>query len=154
MTRYLGIDHGSRRIGLAVGDSRTTIASPLATIKARGRADDDVRAIRESISNYDIDAFVVGLPLNMDGTEGPQAKLTRRFGKELARATELPVHYWDERLTTNAARELMILGELTRKQRKNRVDRVAAQVMLQSFLDARAAGRTDHNRETDRRNGE
>ncbi len=154
MIRYLGIDHGSKRIGLAVGDSSTAIASPLATIAARGRAADDVRTIVESISDYDIDTFVVGLPLNMDGTEGPQAKLTRRFGDELGRETGIPVQYWDERLSTNTARELMIPAELTRKKRKNRLDRVAAQVILQSFLDAPAAGRTVHNPKSDKRNSD
>lgn len=154
MTCFLGIDHGAKRIGLAVGDSRTAIASPLATIKARGRADDDVRGIVQNTRNYDIDAFVVGLPLNMDGTEGQQARLTRRFGNELARATGIPVHYWDERLSTNTARELIRPAELARKKRKDCLDSVAAQVILQSFLDTRAAGRTDHNPETDEQNAE
>ncbi len=85
-------------------------------------------------------ALVVGLPLNMDGSEGDQAKLTRRFGDKLAQVSGLAVHYWDERLSSVTARRLMIPAELSRKKRKARLDRVAAQVILQSFLDTGDSG--------------
>ena len=88
-------------------------------------------------AEYEVEAFVVGLPLNMDDTEGKQAKIARRFGDELARATGKPVRFWDERLSSVAARELLEGAKLTRKKRKARIDRVAAQVILQSFLDVR-----------------
>ncbi|MFH1108246.1 MAG: Holliday junction resolvase RuvX [Planctomycetota bacterium] len=139
MPRFLGIDHGTRRIGLAVSDPDATLASPLATIAASGRLSDQVAAVLSCAKEYDIGAFVVGLPLNMDDTEGDQAKTVRRFGAELGRASGKPVHYWDERLSSHAAEELLRPAELTRKKRKARLDRVAAQVILQGFLDARTS---------------
>ena len=139
MPRFLGIDHGSKRIGLAVSDPGATIASPLSTVAASGNLPDDIAAVLSRAKEYEIDAFVVGLPLNMDDTEGGQAKTVRRFGAELGRISGKPVHYWDERLSSRAAEELLRPAELTRKKRKARLDRVAAQVMLQGFLDARAS---------------
>jgi len=137
MPRFLGIDHGKKRIGLAVSDPDATLASPLTTVAASGRLSDQVAAVLSCAKEYDIDAFVVGLPLNMDDTEGDQAKTVRRFGAELGRVSGKPVHYWDERLSSHAAEELLRPAELTRKKRKARLDRVAAQVILQGFLDAR-----------------
>jgi len=138
MPRFLGIDHGTRRIGLAVSDPGATLASPLATIAASGNLSDEIAAVLSGAKDYEIDAFVVGLPLNMDDTEGDQAKTVRRFGTELGRVSGKPVHYWDERLSSHAAEELLRPAELTRKKRKARLDRVAAQVILQGFLDARS----------------
>jgi putative Holliday junction resolvase len=137
MACFLCIDYGTRRIGLAVGDRGETIASPLTTLEAHGRVLDDVDAVLACAEEYDVDAFVVGLPLNMDGTEGKQAKIARRFGDELARVSGKPVHFWDERLSSFTAQELLEPADLTRKKRKARMDRIAAQVILQSFLDAR-----------------
>ena len=139
MPRFLGIDHGSKRIGLAVSDAGATLASPLATIHASGNLSDEIAAVLSCAKEYEIDACVVGLPLNMDDTEGDQAKTVRRFGAELGRISGKPVHYWDERLSSRAAEELLRPAELTRKKRKARLDRVAAQVMLQGFLDAHAS---------------
>ena len=103
MPRFLGIDHGTKRIGLAVSDPGATLALPLTTIAASGELSDDVSAILACAKEYDIDAFVVGLPLNMDDTEGNQAKTVRRFGEELERNSGKPVYYWDERLSSHAA---------------------------------------------------
>ena len=138
MPHIVGIDYGTKRIGLAVGDTDAGIASPLGTIEVHGDITDQVRAVLSSSQDYDVGVFVVGLPLNMDGTEGEQAKLTRRFGDALAHTSGRPVHYWDERLSSHAARGLLQPAELTRKKRKAVEDSVAAQVILQSFLDARA----------------
>jgi len=135
MPRYLGIDHGLKRIGLAVSDAGGTLASPLATIDVSGMVTDQIAIVIERSRECDVDAFVVGLPLNMDGSEGRQAKFARQFGDEIGRITGKPVHYWDERLSTFAAQELLRPADLTRKKRKARMDRVAAQVILQSFLD-------------------
>ncbi len=135
MTRYLGIDYGTKRIGLAVSDLETKIASPLTTIDAAGSVSHQVGAVAEVAHDYTVAAFVVGLPLNMDGSEGKQAKTTRAFGEALARTTDLPVHYYDERLSSVAAEELLAPAELTRRKRKGRLDPVAAQVILQGFLD-------------------
>ncbi|MHC4695115.1 MAG: Holliday junction resolvase RuvX [Planctomycetota bacterium] len=138
MTRYLGIDYGTKRIGLAVSDAETDIASPLTAIDARGSVAAQAKAVAEIATDYVADAFVVGLPLNMDDTEGRQAELTRAFGDELAYLTDLPVHYHDERLSSLWADELLAPAELTRKKKKRHLDPVAAQVMLQDFLDKRA----------------
>jgi putative Holliday junction resolvase len=140
MSCYLGIDYGTKRIGLSLSNPEETIASPLTTLGASGRVADDVQAVLRVAREYEIEGLVVGLPLNMDGTEGKQAKITRRFGDELAKAMDEPVHFWDERLSSFAAKELLEPAELTRKKRKARLDRVAAQVILQSFLDAKARG--------------
>lgn len=135
MSCYLGIDYGGKRIGLAVSDAGGQIASPFKTVPATGRLALDADAVISSGSDYDVAAFVIGLPLNMDGTEGPQAQVTRKFGTVLAERSGLPVLYWDERLSTVAADELMSHTHLTRKKKKARRDPVAATVILQEFLD-------------------
>lgn len=137
MIRMLGIDYGAKYIGFAVGDTDAGIASPVETIEAGSAISDQVRAVLTVTGEYDVDAFVVGLPLNMDGTEGEQAKITRAFGDALAQTSGKPVHYWDERLSSHSAQELLAPAELTRKKRKSVEDSVAAQVILQGFLDAR-----------------
>lgn len=139
MPRFLGIDHGSKRIGLAVSDPGATLASPLTTVVASGNLSAEVAAMLSCAKDYEIDAFVVGLPLNMDDSEGNQAKTVRRFGAELQRISGRPVYYWDERLSSHAAEELLRPAELTRKKHKARLDRVAALVILQGFLDARTS---------------
>ena len=136
MHRYLGIDYGTKRIGLAIGDDDARIASPIDTILAHGDPNDHVQAVLSAAGAYDIDAFVIGLPFNMDDTEGEQAKITRRFGDKLALTSGLDVHYYDERLSSRTAQELLRPAELTRRKRKAVEDSVAAQVILQGFLDA------------------
>jgi len=135
MRRYMAIDFGVKRIGVAVGDDMLKLASPLATVEATGRWDDDVDAVVRAANGYDVDEFVVGLPLNMDDSEGPQVKLSRRFGEALARRLGKKVHYCDERLSSATADELLQPAGLTNKKHKAKRDRVAAQVILQDFLD-------------------
>jgi len=135
MTCLLSIDYGTKHIGLAIGDDQTKIASPLSTITATGGIKDHVESVLKMADEYNVDAFVVGLPKNMDDTEGPQAQLSRRFGEELARISDKRVHYCDERLSSYAADELLEAADLTRKKKKSLRDAVAAQVILQSFLD-------------------
>lgn len=137
MTRYLGIDYGEKRIGLAVGDDAVRLASPLETITNVTSRENRIAAILRVAADYATDAFVIGLPLNMDGSEGPQAKVTRAFGEVLAKTSDKEVHYFDERLSSHTAGERLAPAELTRKRRKSRLDAVAAQVMLQEFLDAK-----------------
>lgn len=137
MTAFLGIDYGTKRIGLAIGDDRSAMASPVATVAARGGLDDQARDVLRAAGAYDVDELVVGLPMNMDDSEGKQARITRRFGEALARISGLAVHYVDERLSTHTAEELIRPAELTRKKRKAVKDAVAAQVILQSFFDER-----------------
>lgn len=140
MATFLAIDYGLKRIGLAVGDDGSTVATPLRPIAGTGRVEDDVRAVLRAAEAYDLTAFVVGLPLNMDGTEGDQARLSRRFGDALARAAAKPVHYVDERLSSFAAEELVQPLDLSRKKRKARLDSIAAQTILNNFLDRRHDG--------------
>ena len=135
MTVFLGIDYGAKRIGLAVGDTEMRIAAPLKTIDAASKIADQVRAVLTAAADYEVDALVVGLPLNMDGTEGDQAKLTRQFGSALAQATTKSVCYSDERLSSVTARELLQPAELSRKGESRAENAVAAQVMLQAYLD-------------------
>ena len=135
MTRYLGIDYGQKRIGLAVGDDLTRLASPIAVIDGPAELKAQVAEVLRVAEPYAIDAVVVGLPMNMNGTEGSQARHTRHFGAELTSASGKPVDYFDERLSSRAADALLQPIELTRGQRKRRHDAVAAQVILQAFLD-------------------
>jgi len=137
MSRFLGIDYGAKRIGLAVGDDASHFASPVKTIRGCGHIRGDAVAVEACVKEFDIDGIVIGLPLNMDDTEGPQAKIIRSFGEALGAMTDLTIHYADERLSSIAAEELIRPAELTRKKKRARIDRVAAQVILQSFLDER-----------------
>lgn len=136
--RYLGIDYGTKRIGLAVSDAAGGIASPLQTLPVVGTCDRQVRDVIEAAADFDVDEWLVGLPLNMDGSSGPQAALAREFATLLAEATGAPVHLWDERLSSYAADAHLSQSGLTHLQKKRRRDAIAAQVILQSFLDARA----------------
>lgn len=136
MPLYLGIDYGRRRIGLAISDASGLVASPLTTLDARGRLDEDARHIVELAGRHGVEQFVVGLPTNMDGTEGPQARLTRRFAARLAELAGRDVHLQDERLTTWGAERLLDQAGLSSTRRKARRDAVAAQIMLQAYLDA------------------
>jgi putative holliday junction resolvase len=135
MGSLIGIDYGAKRIGLAVGDQRAGIASPLVVVQARGDLALQAQSVLQAAADYDVDAFVVGLPLNMDDTEGPAAKAVRQFGAELAKQSNRPVHYFDERLSSVEADERMRPAELSRKKRKATSDAVAAQVILQGYLD-------------------
>ncbi|UCF35149.1 MAG: Holliday junction resolvase RuvX [Phycisphaerales bacterium] len=135
MTRYLGVDYGTKRIGLAISDAGGTIASPLVTVEARGAVADHVNAVLAETDDYAFDEIVVGLPLNMDGTEGEQARKTRGFGDALGAASGKPVRYFDERLSSLEAEEKLREADLGRGKKKARVDALAAQITLQEFLD-------------------
>ncbi len=137
MTRYLGIDYGSKRIGLAFASDDVDFASPVTMLETRGNMPSQVAAVASVASDYDVDTYVVGLPLNMDGTAGPQAEKTRRFGDALSRTTGQTVHYFDERLSTKAAEDMLRPADLTRKKLRAVRDAVAAQVILQGYMDAR-----------------
>lgn len=132
--RYLGIDLGSKRIGVALGEERGVV-SPLKVLAARASLAGNAQLILEVADEYGADAVVLGLPLNMDGSEGPQAKLSRQMAVEIEQAGGPPVHFHDERLSSHAADRKLLDRDLTRKQKKARQDAVAAQVMLQSYID-------------------
>ena len=133
--RYLAIDLGDRRTGLAVGDDQTNIASPIDSVEI-APGPELVRAICETIRKHEPDAVVLGLPLNMDGTEGPQARRVRAFGQLLSEQTDQPIHYQDERLTSFAADQRMARTGQTHKQKKQRRDAIAAAEILRDFLDS------------------
>jgi putative Holliday junction resolvase len=133
--RLLGIDYGKVRVGLAVSDPERRIASPLETYTRRTR-ELDAQYFRQLVDREEIVALIVGLPMHNDGREGEQARAARNFGNFLAETTGLPVRFWDERFTTIEAESALLAAELTSKKRKSRRDRVAAQMMLQSYLEA------------------
>ncbi|MGA1056981.1 MAG: Holliday junction resolvase RuvX [Phycisphaerales bacterium] len=135
--RYLAVDLGGKRTGLAVGDDLTRIASPVDVLEIPP-GPRLVEAILRAIAEHGPDALVIGLPLNMDGSEGEAAKQVRAFGDLLAKAASLPIEFHDERLTSRAA-ELDLAGLYTRKGKKRRLDAVAAARILSGFL-ARESG--------------
>ncbi len=132
--RFLAIDLGDKRTGLAIGDDETNLASPLTVIEV-ARGDALIDAITDSINDHAPDAIVLGLPLNMDGTEGEQAKLVREFGEQLHKYCGLEVHYHDERLTSFAADQQMARTGRTHKQKKRLRDALAAAEILRDFLN-------------------
>ena len=134
MARWLGIDHGTKRIGVAVGDISGAIATPLAVISAEP-IDAAIGRITELAEEYGVEGVVVGWPINMDDSEGPQGKLARAMADTLAEMTDFDVRLWDERLTSFAA-DNSLAGKLTRQNRKARQDAVAAAAMLHDFLAA------------------
>jgi putative Holliday junction resolvase len=141
--RLVGVDYGTRRIGLAICDADQRIASPVETLPASGtRADDADRVARWCLENEAV-GIVVGLPRNMDDSEGPQAVLTRRFADELRVRAGLPVELWDERLSSFEADGRMEQAGVPRSRRKGRRDAIAAQVILQSYLDGRRGERSE-----------
>jgi putative Holliday junction resolvase len=133
--RLLGVDYGSVRVGLAVSDPDRKIAFPLATYTRRDR-ERDAAYFRELVAREEVGGLVVGLPVHTNGREGQKAREARAFGRLLAEATGLPVVFWDERFTTVEAESALWEAGLTHKKRKARRDRVAAQMLLQAYLDA------------------
>ncbi len=136
--RVLAIDYGTVRIGLALSDPMKILASPLETYRKQDEAS-DLAYLKNVVDEHEVERVVVGLPRNMDGSEGPQAKLTRGFADKLAAALdEVPVEFWDERLSSAVAERAMLEADLSRKKRKDRRDKVAACVILQGYLKARS----------------
>jgi putative Holliday junction resolvase len=133
--RLLGVDTGSVRIGLAVSDPERKIASPLETYRRRDKLQ-DARYFQELVKQEDVAALVVGLPVHTNGREGVKATEARQFAAWLTEVTGLPAVLWDERFTTVEAESHLWSAGLTHKQRKERRDRVAAQILLQAYLDA------------------
>jgi putative holliday junction resolvase len=134
--RLLGIDFGTRRIGLAVSDEDQRLSVPLETYTLRDRAA-DAQHLTTIIGDYRIVALVVGLPLHMGGEEGQKAGEARRFGAWVQKAVGLPLAFWDERLSTSQADEHLAAARVNPKKRKLLRDKIAAQIMLQSYLDSR-----------------
>jgi putative Holliday junction resolvase len=133
--RALGLDLGTKTIGLAVSDELGFTAQGLPTLARRGPRK-DLEALMERAQEFAVDRFIIGLPLNMDGSEGPRAASTRQFGNGLYAASQLQVLYWDERLTTVAAHRALHEGFVSAKKRKEVIDQVAAVLILQGWLDS------------------
>jgi len=132
--RLIGIDVGSKTLGLALSDITRKIASALVTLR-RSRLAADLRRLLDLAAEHGIGGFVVGLPLNLDGSEGPRAQATRAFVRHLAKLTTLPILCWDERLSTAAAERVLLEADTSRRRRAAVVDKVAAAVILQGALD-------------------
>jgi putative Holliday junction resolvase len=132
--RLLGLDVGTKTIGLALSDTRLSIASPLDTIR-RTRFKEDMAALEAAIAKQQVGGLVVGLPLRLDGKDGPRTQSTRQFAKNILAAHDLPLALWDERMSTLAVERDMIAADLTRKRRAQIIDRAAAAYILQGFLD-------------------
>ena len=133
--RLMGLDVGTKTIGLALSDTRLVIASPLETIRRR-RFREDVAALFALIDRHEVGGLVIGLPLSMDGGDSSRTQSVRQFARNLLAVRDMPVAFWDERLSTAAVTREMIAHDMTRKRRAQIVHRVAAAYILQGFLDA------------------
>ncbi|MBS0272897.1 MAG: Holliday junction resolvase RuvX [Proteobacteria bacterium] len=132
--RLLGFDLGEKTIGLALSDTMLTVATPLETLK-RGKFSVDAVAIESFINKHGVGGLVIGLPLNMDGTDGPSAQSARAFGRNFAARSVLPIVFWDERLSTAAVTRTLLEADSSRKRRSEVVDKMAAAYILQGALD-------------------
>ncbi|MGA3303465.1 MAG: Holliday junction resolvase RuvX [Methylovirgula sp.] len=134
MQRLMGIDLGTKTIGLALSDVERRLATPLETLK-RGKFSADAAQLLALADKFDVAGFVMGLPLNMDGTEGPRAQATRAFVRNLKALTSRPVIFWDERLSTAAVNRSLIDLDVSRAKRAAVIDKMAAAYILQGALD-------------------
>ena len=133
--RLLGLDVGSKTIGLALSDTRLVISSPLDTIRRR-RFRDDMAALFELVDRHGVGGLVIGLPLALSGGDSPRTQSVRQFARNLLALRDIPAAFWDERMSTAAVTREMIAHDMTRKRRAEIVDRVAAAYILQTCLDA------------------
>lgn len=132
--KIMGLDLGTKTIGVAISDGMRYSATPLETIK-RSKFTQDAERIIELIRENQVVAVILGLPLNMDGSEGPRVQSTRAFARNLAPRISLPIAFWDERLSTSAVTRMMIEADLRRDRRAEVVDKLAASYILQGALD-------------------
>ncbi len=132
--RILGLDVGEKTIGLAISDASHAIATPLETLR-RKKFTQDAETLMAIIKEREVGALVVGLPVNMDGHEGPRCQSMRQFAENLLGKIDLPLAFWDERLSTVAVTKTLIEADMSRKKRATVVDKMAAAYILQGFLD-------------------
>ncbi|HEU5407107.1 MAG TPA: Holliday junction resolvase RuvX [Nitrospira sp.] len=133
--RILALDYGTKRIGVALSDELGWTAQPLETFERR-TLDWDVTHIAALVGMHNVERVVLGLPLQLDGREGPAVRAMREFTVKLEAGLSVPIVRWDERMTTKAAEELLIAADVSRKKRKGIVDRIAAAILLRSYLEA------------------
>ncbi|MGE4326782.1 MAG: Holliday junction resolvase RuvX [Pseudodonghicola sp.] len=134
MTALIGLDFGEKTIGVAVSDRIGAVATPLETVRRKKFTLDAARLL-DIIAHRDIGGILLGLPRNMDGSEGPRCQSTRAFARNLMQLTDLPIGFWDERLSTVAAERAMLEADMSRKRRAERIDNIAASYILQGALD-------------------
>ncbi len=139
--RTMGLDIGSRTIGIAISDELGITAQGLKTL-SRKSAEEDFKEIAAIVGQFEIEKIVVGLPKNMDGTLGKQAEIVLKWTKVLTDKIQVPVATWDERLSTVGASKVLLEADLSRKKRKKVIDKLAAVIILQGYLDQ--SGRTNH----------
>lgn len=132
--RLLGLDLGTKTIGLALSDILRIVATPLETIK-RTKFTKDAERLLEICEEHSVAALVIGLPLNLDGSEGPRSQATRAFARNLSGKTDLPMVFWDERLSTVAVERTLLEADASRKRRAEVIDKMAAGFILQGALD-------------------
>ena len=136
--RIMGLDLGESRIGVALSDELLLTAQGLCVINSRGSAN-DLAQVLQLIEHHAVTHLVIGLPRNMDGSSGPMVDKVKAFGRQLAeRKPELVLEYWDERLTTTAAQRVLVDADMSRSRRRKVVDKVAASLILQGYMDLRA----------------
>jgi putative Holliday junction resolvase len=134
LSPLIGLDLGTKTIGIAISDTFLSVASPIDTIK-RTKFTADAEAVIAYITSRNIGGLVLGLPRNMDGTEGPRCQATRAFARNFDRMRPIPITFWDERLSTVAAEKALLEADTTRKRRSEVIDHVAASYILQGTLD-------------------
>jgi putative Holliday junction resolvase len=133
--RVAGIDYGTVRIGIAISDPGRTIASPLENYTRQGR-ERDAKRFQRLAAEEEVTLFVVGLPVHLSGLESQKSLEARQFGKWLEEITHLPVEYFDERFTSSEAEQFLLEADMTRKKRKQRMDKLAAQILLSAYLES------------------
>lgn len=138
-TRLLGLDVGTKTIGMALSDTTLLVATPFDTIRRTRFAADAARLAAE-VARHKVGGIVVGLPVSLDGSEGPRAQSVRQFARNLLERLDLPLTFWDERMSTAAVEREMIAADLSRKRRAEIIDKVAAAYILQGLLDRIGAG--------------
>ena len=141
--RTMGLDVGTKTIGVAVSDGLGLTAQAITTVR-RTNLKADLAALANLVREHEVSRLVVGLPLNMDGSEGPRAEASRKFAEVAGQSLGVPVEFWDERLSTVAAERTLLEADLTRAKRRQVIDQVAAQFILQGWLDAHRSGADVH----------
>ncbi len=135
--KYLGLDLGSRTLGISVSDGTGLIASSYKTIRHNEEYDRLLEEVKQIVEELDIKGIVLGFPKNMNNTIGPKGELSLSFKEKLEQILDIPIYLQDERLTTKSATDMLIMGNVSRKNRKKVVDSLAATIILQSYLDRR-----------------
>ncbi len=144
MNRIMGLDVGEKTIGVAVSDLLGVTAQGIKTIKRRD-INNDIKKLKDCLKEYEANQIVIGLPRNMDGSYGPSVEKIKEFGTLVRNRLKCSVAYWDERLSTVSAEKMLVGADLSRKKRRGVIDKVAAVIILQNYLDYNQNNRKDEN---------